>query len=912
MEVGTILGHYKITSQIGEGGMGQVFRAEDTKLKRDVAIKVLPPQLAGDPERMARLEREAQLLAQLEHPNIAAIYGLEDLDGTRCLVMQLVEGQNLHERLDAGPLPVLDALLISVQIARALESAHEKGVVHRDLKPANIMVSDDGAVKLLDFGLAKAFSSGISGSSLQVSASPTVLEATQAGVILGTAGYMSPEQARGRSVDRRTDIWAFGCVLYEMLTAQRTFGGETATDVLGAIVHREPDWKSLPSDTPRRIRALLHRCLRKDMDRRIQAIGDARVSIEEYLEDPAAADSILDDGKPQRAPWLTWAPWAAAGALAVALLATTFSGDAVAPDAPTLRLDMVIGVSDELRDRSLGTSLLISPDGTQIAVVTGAGAAETELRLRRLDSTNVSTLASGGVYNPFFAPDGNWIGFATSTSLQKIPVTGGTPLEIVTVNRSRGATWTSDGNIIFADAPNSVLKQVSADGGEVTEVTTFDETAHEVTHRWPQVMGDSRKVLFTAHTGQQGNFENATLKVVDLDSGEQTVVYRGGYYGRYVDSGHLLFINDGTLFAAPFDLNTLTLVGSAAPVANLVADDPGNGGAQYSVSRDGILVHRIGESGPGVYPAIWLDPETRDIEIALAEPRTYVEARIAPNGRQLAMTELNGSNWDVWIYDLDRGTRTRLTFGVGIEGPAVWSPDGTEIIYTSDEDGSDDLFRKRADGSGSATQLTHRDDPLYVSDWSPDGRYVIALYGGAADEEEGWGGGGSDLAYLDLEEGGDIVPFLATPSGESEASFSPDGHWVAYQSNESGRTEVYVRPFPPSDGRWLISDEGGGYARWSRDGKKLFYRSEAGIMGVTYTTTDSTFSASKPRLVADGNFLGGPGGLVADGSTFADYDVAPDGRFLLFPSEGPETPNIRIARVVVNWFPELQRLAPPR
>lgn len=910
MEIGTRLNHYTITAKLGEGGMGQVFRAEDTNLRRDVAIKVLPPHLAGDPERMVRLEREAQLLAQLDHPNIAAIYGLEEADGVRFLVMQLAEGENLHDRLDAGPIPVREALEISLKIALALETAHEKGVIHRDLKPANVMVADDGTVKLLDFGLAKAFATGPSGSSLELSASPTMLEATQAGVILGTAGYMSPEQARGRSVDRRTDIWAFGCVLYEMLTASRTFGGETATDVLGAIVHREPDWDLLPADTPRRIRALLHRCLRKDSGRRIQAIGDARVSIEEYLEDPEAAEAILDAGMPEQSKWLRWAPWATTVALAVALLAIGLGGNAVAPDAPTLRLDMVIGVSDELRDRSLGTSLLLSPDGTQIAVVTGTSSGGTELRLRRLDSTDVTTLASGA-YNPFFAPDGNWIGFATTNSLRRIPVTGGTPLDIVAVNRSRGAAWTSDGDIVFAESPNSVLKRISADGGEVTEITAFDEGAGEVTHRWPQVMGNTRKVLFTAHTGQQGNFENAMLKVVDLDSGEQTVVYRGGYYGRYVDSGHLLFINDGTLFAVPFDLNTLALVGSAAPVANLVADDPANGGAQYSVSRDGMLAYRVGESGPGTYPAVWLEPETREIATALSEPRTYVEARIAPEGRRLAMTELNGDNWDVWVYDLDRGTRTRLTFGDGIEGPAVWSPDGTELIYSSDEDGSDDLFRKRADGSGEATQLTHRDAPIFVSDWSPDGRHVIALYGGPADEENGWFGG-ADLAYLDVEGGGDIVPFLSSRANESEASFSPDGRWVAYQSNESGRSEIYVRPFPPAEGRWLISDEGGGYARWSPDGTQIFYRSDGGIMGVTYTASGDAFSAGKPRLIADGNFLGGPGGLIAGGVTFADYDVAADGRFLLFPSEGSETDSIRTARIVVNWFPELQRLAPRR
>jgi len=685
MEIGTQLNHYKITAKLGEGGMGQVFRAEDGNLRRDVAIKVLPPELAGNHERMMRLEREAQLLAQLEHPNIAAIYGLEEAGGIRFLVMQVAEGQTLHQRLDAGAIPLQEALHIALQIARALETAHDKGVVHRDLKPANVMVTEDGSVKLLDFGLAKAFATDQSGSVPDLSASPTMLQATQAGMILGTAGYMSPEQARGRSVDRRSDVWAFGCVLYEMLTAQRTFGGETVTDVLGAIVHHEPDWELLPKQTPRRVRALLHRCLRKDADRRIQAVGDARVSIEEFIEDPEAAEAILDGGESSRPAWQRWAPWAAAAALGLALAASLMVGN-VAVDSPTLRLDMAIGVAEDLRDLSLGSSLVLSPDGSQIVIATGS-VQDAELHLRQLDSTSASTLTGGGTYNPFFSPDGNWVGFALSNSLQKVPATGGTPLEIIEVNRSRGADWGDDGQIVYTPSPDSGLMTISADGGAATAVTTLDETTGERTHRWPQILPGGRHVLFTAHTEAAGGFDAAMLKIVDLDSGEQTVVYRGGYYGRYVESGHLLFVNAGTLFAAPFDLGSMEIVGSTVPVAEDVADDPGSGGAQYDVSDNGILVHRRGSSGPGQFPAVWLsrDNETSTL---LPEARTYVEARVSPDGQRLAMTELNSDNWDVWVYDLTRGTRTRLTFSDGIEGPAVWSPDGSELIYSSDEDGN--------------------------------------------------------------------------------------------------------------------------------------------------------------------------------------------------------------------------------
>jgi serine/threonine-protein kinase len=570
---------------------------------------------------------------------------------------------------------------------------------------------------------------------------------------------------------------------------------------------------------------------------------------------------------------------------------------------------MAIGVAEDLRDLSLGSSLVLSPDGSQIVIATG-DTGDSKLQIRRLDSTDVGTLTGGGTYNPFFSPDGAWVGFALTNSLQKVPATGGTPLKIMDVDRSRGADWGEDGEIVVAPSPNSGLMAVSPDGGEATPITALDESVGEVTHRWPQILPGGRRVLFTAHVAANGGFDAATIKVVDRATGDQTVIYRGGYYGRYVESGHLLFVNEGTLFAVPFDLDTLEVVGSTAPVAEGIADDPGSGGAQFDISTNGILVHRRGTTGPGQYPAVWLD---RDGETStlLPEPRTYVEARLSPDGRRVAMTELNNDNWDVWVYDLVRGTRTRLTFSDGIEGPAVWSPDSAELIYSSDADGSDDLWRKPADGSGEAVQLTHDDVQIFVSDWSADGRYVIALRGGARDEAVGWAGG-ADIGYLDLEEGdGQLVPFLATEFQESEAAFSPDGRWVSYQSNESGRTEVYVRPFPPAGGRWQISDEGGAYSRWSHDGGELYYRTDEGIMVVTITD-GASFSASRPRLLASGNFMGGMTGVSVAGTTFADYDVAPDGRFVMFPGAGEEAPNIQLARVVVNWFDELRRLVPRR
>ena len=458
---------------------------------------------------------------------------------------------------------------------------------------------------------------------------------------------------------------------------------------------------------------------------------------------------------------------------------------------------------------------MLSPDGSQIVIATG-NVDDAQLQLRRLDSTEANTLTGGGTYNPFFSPDGAWVGFALTNSLMKVPATGGTPLKIAEVSRSRGSDWGEGGRIVFAPDPNSGLMIVSADGGEVTEITTLDETTGERTHRWPQILPGGRYVLFTAHTEQAGGFDAATLKIVDLESGEQTVVYRGGYYGRYARSGHLLFVNAGTLFAAPFDLDNLEIIGSTVPVAEDVADDPGSGGAQYAVSSNGILVHRRGTSGPGTYPAVWLsrDNETSNL---LTEPRTYVEARVSPDGQRLAMTELNADNWDVWVYDLERGTRTRLTFDDGIEGPAVWSPDGSELIYSSDQDGSDDLYRKPADGSDDGVQLTHEDLQIYVSDWSRDGRHVLALRIGQRGRREG-------LAEW-------LRPRLHRPRGRRRRScrFSPPRSrnprrpsrptavWVAYQSNESGRSRsVRAARSRQAGGRWQVSDEGGAYARWAQ------------------------------------------------------------------------------------------------
>ncbi len=904
---GEELNQYRIIEKLGEGGMGQVFRAEDTRLKRDVAIKVLPPDVAGDPERIARMEREAQVLASLEHPNIAAIYGIEqaEVNGTqvRFLAMQLAEGSTLADRIAEGPVLLGEALQIALQIAEGLEAAHEKGVVHRDLKPANIQIGTDGTVKLLDFGLAKAVDGRNVTTGMDLTASPTVLEATRQGVIMGTAGYMSPEQARGYTVDQRTDIWAFGAVLYEMLAGRTVFAGETATDVLGAIVHREPDWKLLPAVTPRRIQMLIKRCLRKDAKRRLQAIGDARVTILDFLEDPVAAEASV--GREPIPAWQRWLPWGVAAVLALALAGSILvSGRADEPAAP-LRTQTVLDTSG-LMFLQAGTNVAVSPGGDHIVVAQGdVAGADLQLWSRSLDDPTFTVLAPAVAYAPFFSPDGEWVGFVSPSALQKVPVTGGTPLVLCEVSRARGATWGVGGTIVFAGSPNSGLSVVSQEGGAPEVLTTLDEEAGEATHRWPHFLPDGVHVLFTT-LSTSSDFDRATLEIINIETGARKVVHRGGSYGRYLPTGHILYYNAGTLFAMPFDLATLEATGGAVPVVNDVEGATFGGNAQFDISNNGLLVYRQSERRDvPLHVAQWVN---RDGEGSMLwdDPDTYAEPRISPDGTKAVFMVLAGRNWDLWTYDIERDVSTRLTFDAGFDGPAVWSPDGEEVIFSSDINGASNLYRRRADGSGEIQRITESADTTqYVSDWSNDGRYVLITAEGSV--------GGAAITYLDLEEGGDETSEFLPPTGVglAEAMFSPNGRWVAYQSRESGQNEVYVRPFPPAGGKWQVSDAGGSYPKWSADGRELYYRNDEGIVVVSVGTEGSSFTAGRAQQLFRGAYRGGIQGVNLDGIQFAHYDVAPDGRFVMFPAPPTEeTPNVEWLQVVANWFTELNRRVP--
>ena len=898
--IGSNVSHYKVTSKLGEGGMGEVWRAEDTKLGRQVALKMLPDLFAQDPERLARFEREARVLASLSHPNIAGIHGLEEVDGKRFLVMELVEGQTLAERIQQGPMPIEEVVRIAKQIAEAVESAHEKGVVHRDLKPANVNITPDGTVKVLDFGLAKALvGDPMSGDSpnQDLSLSPTLTQAmTGLGVLLGTAGYMSPEQARGKPVDRRADIWAFGCILYEMLSGQRLFTGETATDVIGAVVHKEPDLDELSSKVPTRIRRLLERCLQKDANRRLQSIGDARIALQEWMENPEA-ETVAAETAPQG--WRRWAPWAvAAGALLLFGLQAfgLLGGRGGAPE-PVRRSMIQIGGGGLFT--GFGTSTVLSPDGSLLAFVTGSGNEGGEIQLRPLDRFEPSTIATGGPggapYQPFFSPDGEWLGYVTPAELKKVSTAGGAPITLCKVDLSRGATWGTDETIVFAPAPRSPLMRVSSAGGEPQPLTDLGET--DISHRWPQWLPDGETVLFTSFLEGGDNFESANLEIVNVATGERKVIHRGGYHGRYVSTGHILYVHEGTLFALPFDARKLETRGSQMPVLEGLEATPVQGAAQFDVAGNGALVYATESQQGDPFPVVWVDRNGRT-EPLWPELALYGNPELSPDGRKLSVSLLRGNNLDIWIYDLGRNVATRLTFDEGYDADQIWSPDGSTIAFSSNRgSGNNAIYTKAADGSGDVEMLVEPGDlpALYPTSWSPDGKWLTV-----------WTAN-SDIHVASFESG-EIEEFQATDFGEFNPSFSPDGRWIAYDSNESGKLEIYVRGFPSGGGKWQVSDGGGALARWSGDGRELIYRTDDGLMAVEVDGRGSNFEVGTPFKLFDGPFLGGTNGIAIGGFIFPDYTVSGDGkRFVMFAGR-EETTRPTSVRLVTNWFDELRRL----
>jgi serine/threonine-protein kinase len=762
-------------------------------------------------------------------------------------------------------------------------------------------------VKLLDYGLAKALdeNEGEMGSDSLTALrnSPVSHGLTGAGVLLGTVGYMSPEQARGHAVDRRTDVWAFGCVLHEMLSGKRTFPGDTVTDVLASIVNKEPDLDALPA-LPQPVRRLLELCLRKDATRRLQSIGDARIALQDYLDAPASEPSATAPSASRSKGILLAAGAAAISALA-AWMAASFVGSGARPE-PLRRLDVRMG--DKAFDLSLGSSVVVSSNGTFLAYVTGTAGGESQLFLRPLDRSEGIEMVKGvgaalAPYHPFFSHDEKWLGYVTASELKKISVTGGTPMTLAKLERSRGASWSEDGVIVYSPSPGSGLFTIPEGGGTPEPLTTLDPANGEATHRWPQWLPGARAVLFTTASSST-NLADASLEVVIRETGERKVIHRGGYYGRYVESGHVLYAFQNTLFALPFDLNRLEAKGAPVPVVPDVAGASAEGTAHFDVSSTGLLTYLTGEGPAETSRLVWVDANGRSQDL-WAEPGVYGNPHLSPDGSRLSLTVLRDNNWDVWVYDLNRTVATRLTFGDGYDADQVWSPDGRHLAYSSDYEGRVAIFRKRADGTGDAELVGQapQSSDWFPTSWSKDGRFLLAQSTA----------NGNDIWIIPMEKDEEPRALLATPFSEGFAEFSPDGRFFAYESNESGRQEVYVRSFPEGDGKWQLSDGGGSQPRFSADGRKLFYRTDDGVVAVDVETTSGGFVAGRSQKLFEGPFHGGLQGIVAAGFVFPDYAADAAGtRFVMLAGKAEDISAESWLTLVTGWFPELETLAPTK
>jgi len=889
LKSGQMLSHYRLVSLLGEGGMGVVWKATDTTLGRDVAVKVLPDLFSRDAERLTRFEREARLLASLNHPNIAGIFGLHESDGSRFLAMELIPGEDLAKRLQQGPLPVEEALQIARQVAEALEAAHEHGVVHRDLKPANIQLSADGAVKVVDFGLAKALVGDASSGSTDLSLSPTMTAgATLAGVILGTAAYMSPEQAKGKPVDRRADIWGFGAVLFEMLAGRRLFVGETISEILASVIKSDPEWDLLPSGLRPELVDLLHRCLEKDPRRRLRDIGDARIALEEMIagrgRQPAAAVSVVSAAPVSRGRHAALLAGVALGAAALTALAA-WSMRPAPPVRPPLHLEVVVS-GDLPLFQSQGSGVVISPDGRMIAYATGTptNSSAGRINIRPLDRLeSIQVIDSDNGYNPFYSPDGKWIGFATPTSLKKVSVAGGTPLTLCPVALSRGAAWGEKGAIVLTPNPNAGLSTVPSAGGALTELTQLGEG--EVSHRWPQFLPGGKRVLFTSYTSAERN--SGRIEVVDLDTKVRTLVHQGGTYGRYIESGHVIFVNSGTLFAAPFDLAALKTTASPSPVLQGISFSS-EGGSQVDVSRDGTIIYLTGQASDAKSSMIKSDRQGRTSQ-ASETKREYAYMRRSPDGKRLALVAMSDGNMDIWVHDLQRDTQTRMTFDPARDLFPVWSPDGGTLYFTSNRGGKWGIFRKPADGSGQEERILETINEPDVYSISPDGR-LLAYHDTSATNE---------IWILPLEPGGKPAKLFESPASDGDPVFSPDGRWISYDSDESGRWEVYVRPAAGSGGKWQVSTQGGEFARWSGDGAWLYYKDRSGsAWAVPVTSAGGQFHAGKPEKL-----------FTLPGMKDTDWDVTADGKeFYFVQQDTVGTGGLTHVKLTFGWFEELKGL----
>ena len=902
---GSRIGPYEVAGPLGSGGMGEVYRARDTKLGRDVALKILPPAFAGDADRVARFRREALLLASLNHQNIASIYGLEEATGTTALVLELVEGPTLADRLKQGALALNEALGLARQIADALEAAHEKGIIHRDLKPANIKITPDGQVKVLDFGLAKMLESEAAPSPLSMS--PTLsAHATNAGVILGTAAYMSPEQARGRPVDRRADIWAFGCVLYEMLTATRAFAGEDLTDTFAAIVRGEPEWSTLPAETPPAIRQLLRRCLEKDPKERLPSIGSARLEIKDVMASSSSSGFAVAATQPvarrRRGKAFAWI--AAAVALVGAAAVTAAWSLRARPVEPTLYRSSILP-PDKVpwAVATPATRFALSPDGRRLAFLATGADSVTRIRVRQLDALVAQPLGgTEGAVQMFWSPDSRRLAFGAGGRLRIISASGGPPIAIADVAGNNGGSWSQDDVILFEPTQTSAIHRISASGGTPGPVTELDRANLDVSHWQPFFLPDGRHFLH--HITASKSQPNGAVYVGSIDgSAKPKLLLQGGSNAQYA-LGYILFMRDATLMAQRFDPDHLEVRGDAIPIAEQVqvGGSTGRTGA-FSVSQTGALVYQTGAAGLRSR-LTWYDRSGRDSG-TLSDAADYGDVELSPDGNRVAVSLLDSSvrTRDIWIFDVKRGLRTRFTFDPGDELQAIWSPDGSRLVFASRAGGPLDLFQKPATGSGGNEKVYGDGSNKLPTSWSPDGRSILfsTARAGSTDiwmlpiagDRPSTGSG-----RLEPAEGRKPVPLLQTPFLETNGRFSPDGRWIAYSSNESGRNEIYVAPASGQAGKWQVSTAGGGFPRWRRDVKELFYLApDNKLMAAEVNSQASGFDVGVVRALFETRPKGG--------LRYA-YDVTGDGQRFLVNSVRDD-PSPEPLTLVVNWTAELKK-----
>ena len=903
-ESGDRLGPYEIRGKIGEGGMGAVYRAVDPRIGREVAIKVLPAAFVGDAERRARFEREAKLLASLNHPNVAQLYGVEEgPSGTLALVMELVEGTNLDERLAGGALPFEEAVGIGREIAWALADAHDKGIVHRDLKPQNVRMTTGGSVKVLDFGLAKALDAGRDGNvSSGTANSPTLMNsptlagaATELGVILGTAAYMSPEQARGRPIDRRADVWAFGCILFEMLSGERLFGGETTTDTLAAVMRREIPWEKLPAGLPQAVRLLLKRCLERDSKQRLRDLGDAALLLSEPAEAPAPTAAAAGRGRKSLLAL-------GAVAIAIGLLAgwALFGRRAAAPGPVARPAKLAIRLPERLDldiEANLGQTqiLAISPDGSRVAFV-ASREGRSQLWLRDLAGSEVTAVTEGaGASSPFFSPDGRWLAYFANGKLLKVSLAGGEPFEICDTGLNRGGVWLPDGTIVMSPQAFGGLVRVPATGGAPEPLTHIDEAAGERSHRWPALLPGGREVAFTVGMlGKPGDYEDAAIDVVEVATGKRRRLLQGASMVRFTGSGHVLLGRDGEILSIPLAEADGEIPRDPARVFLDVAGDPASGVGYFDAADDGTIVYAERGAHARERKLGWIDSRGEFTALPVA-PLEYRIPRLSPDGKTIvvAVGRGRGGASDLWLIDAATGASQRFTFD-GRSAIPAWSPDGRSVVFGNNAPRPGRFAVKPIDGSAEPRVVATLDEtrqrgPL---DWAPDGTLLF--------QEDFGVGRGNDIQALAP---GDPTPRpVAQSSGiEIGGTLSPDGKLVAYSLNRSGSAEFYIQAFPGPGGRWQVWQGTNGTLRWGRDGRRVFIHDNAGMLEIPIDP-GPPFAAGKPRILWNLPF-------VDSDDTYTNFDVAPDGRFLVVRRASDESTSDRIV-VALDWSEELRKLAP--